>query len=570
MYLAVIAAALASCAQALWPHPKSVTLNTGVRSFDPDRLSFTSNGRLSSDVEDAFKRFVANVKNTSIVGLNAPNDGGSSKFGITQIKVNFRGKSKRSQVPLDHADVYRRIQNDSIAGEINQPIERLNEKYTLSVPATGPIEIDASSSLGILRALTTLEQLTVSAEGVEKTRYISKTPVKIEDEPAFPYRGFLLDTARNYYSVASIKRQLEAASYVKLNQFHWHIVDSQSFPLVLPGDLAKLSEKGAYSSKQVYRPEDVQEIVDYANARGISVNVEIDMPGHTYAGVKDYDASLLVCPNKVDWQNWSNEPPSGQLNIKDKKKVYDYVTKVLTATAHLFPGTYFSTGNDEVNLNCFGAKNKSDIDGKYLKPFVQHAHKVLSDVGKTPMVWEEAVIDFPETGKALQKGTLVQTWISSASVTKVLAGNPDVRVINSPLDTVYLDLGRGEWLTGAYGQSYSPYCTWGQIYKFQPLNGTTPATAHRVVGSEALLWSEQSDEYVVDSLLWPRAAALAEVIWTGQEKKVGQTTSKLDLFEATARLNDLRARLVAKGIYATPLHPQWCDNEFCPNPSRSG
>lgn len=54
-------------------------------------------------------------------------------------------------------------------------------------------------------------------------------------------------------------------SFVKMNQFHWHVVDSQSFPLQVPGFM-QLSEKGAYSSSDVYTPSDVSDIVSYAAA----------------------------------------------------------------------------------------------------------------------------------------------------------------------------------------------------------------------------------------------------------------------------------------------------------------
>lgn len=75
----------------------------------------------------------------------------------------------------------------------------------------------------------------------------------------------MLDTARTYFPVSDILRTLDGMSYVKANQFHWHIVDSQSFPLVVPG-FPELSAKGAYSASQVYTPADVAEVVSYAGA----------------------------------------------------------------------------------------------------------------------------------------------------------------------------------------------------------------------------------------------------------------------------------------------------------------
>ena len=67
------------------------------------------------------------------------------------------------------------------------------------------------------------------------------------------------------FAVSDIKRTLDAMSYVKLNQFHWHVVDSLSFPLQVPGFMS-ISEKGAYSSSEVYTPSDVSDIVTYAAA----------------------------------------------------------------------------------------------------------------------------------------------------------------------------------------------------------------------------------------------------------------------------------------------------------------
>ena len=48
-----------------------------------------------------------------------------------------------------------------------------------------------------------------------------------------------------------------------MNVLHWHVVDSQSFPLQIPGFEA-ITEKGAYEPDAIYTPNDVQDIVNYA------------------------------------------------------------------------------------------------------------------------------------------------------------------------------------------------------------------------------------------------------------------------------------------------------------------
>lgn len=75
----------------------------------------------------------------------------------------------------------------------------------------------------------------------------------------------MLDTARNYYAVSDILRTLDAMSLVKASTFHWHIVDSQSFPLVV-NKFPELSAKGAYSQSQIYTPADVANVHAYAAA----------------------------------------------------------------------------------------------------------------------------------------------------------------------------------------------------------------------------------------------------------------------------------------------------------------
>lgn len=378
-------------------------------------------------------------------------------------------------------------------------------------------------------------------------------------------------------------------AFVKMNQFHWHIVDSQSFSLELPGDLAKLSEAGAYSAHEVYSPADVADLIQYAAERGINVNVEIDMPGHTYAGVKELDSSLLSCPNKSPWAVYGNEPPSGQLDLRNSK-VHEYVGKLLTAVLKMFPSPYVSTGNDEVNLACYGVANNSDIDESLLKPFVSKAHAVLKHHGKTAMVWEEAALKFPKTGKALLPGTIVEAWTTPDNVAAILAANEGVKLLHAPYTHFYLDCGRGSWLTNTTAAAWCEYVPWSKMYTFDPTEGTTEANVDRVIGGEAALWSEQSDAANADGLIWPRSAAAAEVFWTGKylsawkgastgtdapdvarDKRESQAGGMRErtLVEATPRLNELRDRLVARGVRAVPLQPRWCVShpESCMSPT---
>lgn len=98
------------------------------------------------------------------------------------------------------------------------------------------------------------------------------------DAPIFGHRGVLLDTSRNYYEVEDILRTIGAMSWNKMNVFHWHITDSQSFPIVVPSE-PELGLKGSYGEGMQYSAEDVRRVVEFGLEHGVRVLPEIDMPG---------------------------------------------------------------------------------------------------------------------------------------------------------------------------------------------------------------------------------------------------------------------------------------------------
>lgn len=139
------------------------------------------------------------------------------------------------------------------------------------------IEIRANNLYGAYHALNSLMFL-VQFDYDQNYYVIKHVPIEIEDRPFLSYRGLLIDSARHYLPLRSIKRIIDAMSWVKLNVLHWHLVDDESFPLYIPS--IPTLWKGAFSSAERYTRWDIEEIVDYARARGVHVVAEMDVPGH--------------------------------------------------------------------------------------------------------------------------------------------------------------------------------------------------------------------------------------------------------------------------------------------------
>ena len=178
-----------------------------------------------------------------------------------------------------------------------------NESYELMVQSNHTnvyVVITAESYFGARHGLETLSQLIDYCEERRTLQVVSSA--MITDSPAFPYRGILLDTSRNFISVETIMRTLDAMGTNKLNTFHWHITDSHSFPLVLK-TLPNMAYFGSYSADKMYSHEDVRNIVEYGKVRGIRVLPEFDAPAHVGNGwewgPQENLGNLAVCVNQV-------------------------------------------------------------------------------------------------------------------------------------------------------------------------------------------------------------------------------------------------------------------------------
>ncbi|XP_037773612.1 chitooligosaccharidolytic beta-N-acetylglucosaminidase-like [Penaeus monodon] len=540
----------------LWPRPSKAVIGDNVVEFLPTNVTqkTTCQQGVCSLLDQAVEIFKDNLQR------NHPE--------YSEGSAPWKG-------PWDPETIAHTLHLDiTVAGGETRLGLSTDETYTLRVSTSGSTStatIIAPSYFGARHALETLSQLTEYEENRDTLMLVNDATV--EDSPAFAYRGILLDTSRNFFDVNSIERTLDAMAANKLNTFHWHITDSHSFPLYLE-TLPKMAYYGAYSSRQVYYPADVRHLVEYGRVRGIRVLPEFDAPAHVGNGFqwgeKQGLGKLAVCVNQEPWQSYCVEPPCGQLNLANPN-MYDILGQIYNEMVELFsPIDLFHYGGDEVNLNCWNTTDEitswmdennfgRDADAYYNQwsIFQEKSRQLLTAANggnEVPgILWTSHLTEEGRADQYLDPTKyIIQIWTTGTDklIGELLQKN--FRVIFSNYDHWYLDCGFGAWV-GEGNNWCSPYKGWQAVYDNNPhdiaANLTGNTYSNSILGGEAALWSEQVDETSLDSRLWPRGSALAERLWTNPSH---------NWEPAETRLIHQRQRLVARGIEADRIQPQWC------------
>ncbi|KAK1968912.1 family 20 glycosyl hydrolase [Colletotrichum sublineola] len=439
----------------------------------------------------------------------------------------------------------------------------VDESYALNITEDGSATLVANSSTGVLRGLETFVQLFYQHTS-GTSWYTPLAPVAIEDAPEYPHRGILLDVARSFFPVQDVLRVIDAMSWNKLNRIHIHATDSQSWPLDIPA-MPDLSVKGAYRKGLSYTPEDLMKIQEYAVHRGIEPIIEIDMPGHI-GSVSFAYPELIVAYNEKPYYWWCVEPPCGAFKMNDTR-VDDFLDKLFD---DLLPrvksySAYFHTGGDELYNNDSmldeGVRsNSSDVLQPLLQKFMDKNHARIRKHGLVPFVWEEMPLEWNIT---LGDDVVIQSWLGGDSV-KTLTSRGH-KVVDSNYNYWYADCGRGDWLNfdnGLAFESFFPFTDWCSpakgwrlMYAYDPRANLTDEEGKLVLGGEVAAWSETIDPVSIDGILWPRASAAGEVLWSGRQDESGQNRSQYD---AAPRLAEFRERMVARGVRSEPVQMTFC------------
>ncbi len=413
-----------------------------------------------------------------------------------------------------------------------------DESYQLEIQSTG-ITINATSDLGAIHALETVLQL---LQNNESSFYFPM--VSITDFPRFTWRGLMIDAARHFQPVDVIKRNLDAMAAVKMNVFHWHLVDDQGWRIEMKKHprFTELASDGDY-----YTQEEIKDIVKYADQRGIMVIPEIDVPGHATAILTAYPeiGSKVVNSNANSLENktqtstvasYSLERNSGIFTPTldpSNPRTYELLSEIFDEVCPLFSGRYFHIGGDEnegkdwdanPKIQAFMKKNKLANNHELQTYFTMQLIPMLKKHQKELMGWEEIMT------KNMSKEAVIHSWRGPNE--GLLSGQSLVIAAKNGYKTVlsngyYIDL----------MQSVADH------YLNDPIAKSTVLTSEeraRILGGEAVMWSELVTPLTIDSRIWPRTAAIAERLWSD--------AAITDLSSLRKRLKTVSFRLEELGI----------------------
>lgn len=419
------------------------------------------------------------------------------------------------------------------------------EAYKLNV-SKEQVRIEAAHPAGFYYALQTLKQLmprNVMA-GVATSDHLqwSLPSVEIEDAPRFEWRGFMLDEGRHFFGKDEIKRVIDMMATYKMNRFHWHLTEDQGWRIEIK-KYPKLTETGAWRNSKVlaygdvkpdgeryggfYTQKDIKEIVAYAKKKFIEIIPEIDIPGHSQAAVAAYP-EFLACDPGDKHEVWLRQGISTDVINVANPKAMQFAKDVIDEFTELFPFNYIHLGGDECptrkwqkNEEC--KKLLSEIGSSNFRDLQIYFYKQLKDyIATKPANQQRQLIFWNEVlhgnTSILGNDITIMAWIGTNAAAKQ-AAKQGMNTILSPQIPYYINRKQSKLTTEPMSQGHGTE-TVEAVYNYQPLKDVDAALQPYYKGVQANFWTEWVTEpSVLEYLMLPRLAAVAEAGWTPQEKR---------------------------------------------------
>ena len=468
----------------------------------------------------------------------------------------------------------------SVGKKANAAIQlRLNsglapEAYDLQVTRER-IVIEAARPAGFFYALQTLNQLLPSRAvmaGVKATDVQAWTlpVVTIKDHPRFEWRGFMLDEGRHFYGKEEIKKLLDVMAAYKLNRFHWHLTEDQGWRIEIK-KYPRLTEVGAWRNSKVlgwgevkpdgqryggfYTQKDAREIVRYAQERFIEIVPEVDIPGHSQAAVAAYP-EFLSCDPQNKHEVWLWQGVSADVINVSHPQAVQFAKDVIDELTAVFPFRYIHLGGDECPTNkweandacrqqlaSIGSKNFRDLQINFYRQLQEHMAAKPADKQRHLIFWNEVL-----HGNTRPLGTdiTIMAWVGADGAAKD-AAQRGMKTILSPQIPYYINRRQSNLPTEPRSQGNGTE-TVEAVYNYVPMAGIPADLQQQYMGVQANFWTEWVEEAsVVQYLMFPRLAAVAEAGWTPQQLR--KYPDFLERLQSEAKYYELRGVDYGKHVF---------------------
>jgi len=407
---------------------------------------------------------------------------------------------------------------------LNPALKR--EEYSITNKAGENLQIEGGKD-GVFYGLMSLAQLMFEA----KSNPGITTP-DLRDMPAYSWRGMHLDVCRHFFPKEFIKKYIDLLAIHKMNTFHWHLTDDQGWRIEIK-QYPLLTKIGSHRKETMveknfvpyvgdgkpvdgyYTQEEIKEIVSYAQDRHITIIPEIEMPGHALAALSaypEYSCNKLPLEPMTKWGVSDDVFCSGESSIR-------FLENILDEVMVLFPSTYIHIGGDEVpktrwktcpTCQAVMKSNRLKNENELQSYFIKKIDAYVTSKGRSIIGWDEIL----EGG--LAPNAAVMSWRGEEG--GIAAAKQKHFVVMSPGTHCYFDHYQGNKNTEplAIG-GFTPI---EKVYAYEPTPAIlTSEQKNYILGAQANLWTEYiSTAEHAEYMALPRMCALAEVLWTGEQK----------------------------------------------------
>ena len=550
--LLLLTGSLYAAPPALMPLPQLLQTNLGLFTLCPTQTVLG----------------VPAVASVKILAANVAREKGEYLAMALFKSTGFRFEVSTNTSPASYLETILITTNGALAG-------LGAEGYELTVTPRNVV-IRAPSPAGLFYGVQTFLQLLPPE--IYSPLPVNRVPwtapcVYVKDAPRFPWRGWMLDSVRHFFTKDEVKVMIDTMAVNKLNVLHWHLDDDSGWRLEIkkwplltqvgawrtnimfglnPRSSTAWNDNGLYGG--FYTQDEVREIVAYGTQRHVTIVPEIEMPGHSTAALTAYPQFSCGCPTCFNVPfSLSVTSYIGGVFCIARPETTNFLQDVLTEVMDLFPSQYIHIGGDEVRFNNWTNhildQQMTNLLGTtsfrvYQGWFAQQMANWIKSRGRTMIGWSEIMNGGTVTNTALMD------WLNTRAVQ---AATNSEYVVMAPSSTLYINFwetanntsgGGVIWSNEPPGQS--GLCTLTNVYAYEPIPANLPAAyTNYILGAEGPAWSE-----FIPSLLnlqfrvFPRLCAISEVVWTPASQK--------NWLDFTNRLETQKKRLTIMGVNFNP------------------